>query len=1358
MCPPHFNCSATNHTFLEDADLIPGYWRSGPQSVKAIACHGIDRCLGLGPGDAACTPGSNLSGLRCDVCPSGQYFVDRTLTCTECTPHQIRLSILFLALLFALSAIAPIVFITCWERLRCRGYTASKTNDAQVKAFRDQAQLDLVRKTLSGPPSQPGHEELSHRSELSRRSEFSKMLSVYDLRSGSEEKSMSAGDKLRACARIAIGLLRGLTRYMRGHFYRRLRAVLRHIDVAVKLRMTFAHLQFVSMLPNTFQLNSFHNVPEVSRIFPSERSGNWLLDAWAFLPGKMACLFSVKQGKYRLTVFAFEIYAPLLLCVLLYLVSLAYGACCDGRSQDRSQELADRSQKLAPGDTAPRRRIHFARIRWFSRCFPRAQTADAGLTMRKVVELAKEAKAKEAFAANSNEGGSAAVAAAKPKVKARINVAKAWERTWKTWRDRGVPLPLPYNHQSTLALHFIIFLLWVLAPFLSQRAFDILFCECLPADNKFYVESWPSAHCEPDTNGSWRPVDANGHKLVLLARFQAILYAGVVPIFFFVLLFANDHHIREGSKTNNARAIRWLTRGYKNEREQENEAERKQRLMQDSLRRSDAILHNLERTLIEPVRARLAELLARLRLNWEIAEYLKLVTITSFSCSISRGTSFQALVSLLLILGHLAIFLFVKPLRTTSNRTFLAFCHLVQAWAVIVCLLLHLQAAADDTPLDQPYSGLEELENGASDPVLRMLSSAKGHQVLQKTFDSSLLINLCLLACTALYGYLFDEQPVRTLRWVDNDRPIQRNDLPMIKYRTGERWHLFLSHTWYDGQNQTHSLYDHLRDMIPGLKCFLDIHSLESLEHLEDYVHQSKVFLLFLSPAYLEKENCLREFVCAVELEKPIVVVVDIETNKQLSLNNLLVETRLENWKTFLGDLRLPSFEGKTRREKEALIQKCAERLCKILKGEEDDPEEGPIPYENSNAIFRQVTLRLIGQQVFRRLRGSVFFHEKAPLVALPHEFDAQEIPPPKKFDGTPQSLKLPRAHVYISQHNKQAVEVIKKLSEPQTLSKRDDLVRLSAAETAGGAGSCLHVQHVDNRSRTASVAASLANKNSADEDQLTLRWTHKHDADFANVDTFFVYLTKEMVEGAKKDVADIRTKKSPARELYDLLHEVDEFIQKRRTTWQNTDDLVCFYEADPSSALVHRGGEAPGGSTFGQILNEWKEFEEQLSSHYGKHHDDGVNGGLIRWLNKSRAEVGSVPENLKKKTFQKLFTDPRHPHHRITTKLLASALCSPRSDTDERWCGCCLRGPTHDELHSDLQAQARERSRQQRRVGAAADGDVELTVLPDGLYLSEVAEDRDGPESSSGADHGRRPARLTAQATTPDLLSSFGG
>ena len=39
----------------------------------------------------------------------------------------------------------------------------------------------------------------------------------------------------------------------------------------------------------------------------------------------------------------------------------------------------------------------------------------------------------------------------------------------------------------------------------------------------------------------------------------------------------------------------------------------------------------------------------------------------------------------------------------------------------------------------------------------------------------------------------------------------------------GHRWHLFLSHALSDAQHQNIALYDSLRDMLPGLKCFLDI-------------------------------------------------------------------------------------------------------------------------------------------------------------------------------------------------------------------------------------------------------------------------------------------------------------------------------------------------------------------------------------------------------------------------------------------------------------------------------------------------------------------------------------------------------
>ena len=213
------------------------------------------------------------------------------------------------------------------------------------------------------------------------------------------------------------------------------------------------------------------------------------------------------------------------------------------------------------------------------------------------------------------------------------------------------------------------------------------------------------------------------------------------------------------------------------------------------------------------------------------------------------------------------------------------------------------------------------------------------------------------------------------------------------------------------------------------------------------------------------------------------------------------------------------------------------------------------------------------------------------------------------------------------------------------------------------------------------------------------------------------------------------------------MLHEVDEFIQKRRTTWQNTDDPCASMRPTRPQRSSTAAARLPAAHIWSD-LNEWKEFEEHIS-HYGKHHDDGVNGGLIRWLNKSRAEVGGSRKSQEEDFPEALHrpSPPASPHH--TAAGVGAAAGSTRTSGGGY---CC--GPTHDELHG-FQAQARERS--SSNAGCAADGDVELAVLPEGS-ASEVAEDRDGPESSSGADHGRRPARLTAQATTPDLLSSFGG
>ena len=68
----------------------------------------------------------------------------------------------------------------------------------------------------------------------------------------------------------ALPTMRRLYHYVRGHTVRRVRTVMRGMAFGQKLRMSFSHVQLISMLPSTFLLNSLHGVPDdVSSFFSS---------------------------------------------------------------------------------------------------------------------------------------------------------------------------------------------------------------------------------------------------------------------------------------------------------------------------------------------------------------------------------------------------------------------------------------------------------------------------------------------------------------------------------------------------------------------------------------------------------------------------------------------------------------------------------------------------------------------------------------------------------------------------------------------------------------------------------------------------------------------------------------------------------------------------------------------------------------------------------------------------------------------------------------------------------------------------------------------------------------------------------
>ena len=103
---------------------------------------------------------------------------------------------------------------------------------------------------------------------------------------------------------------------------------------------------------------------------------------------------------------------------------------------------------------------------------------------------------------------------------------------------------------------------------------------------------------------------------------------------------------------------------------------------------------------------------------------------------------------------------------------------------------------------------------------------------------------------------------------------------PSIELPEGHRYMLFLSHIWATGQDQVAVIKRRLQSLVPGCKIFLDVEDLEDIGALEEYIADSTVILIFLSKGYFFSRNCMREVRAAVEMEKPIVLVNEVNQAK----------------------------------------------------------------------------------------------------------------------------------------------------------------------------------------------------------------------------------------------------------------------------------------------------------------------------------------------------------------------------------------------------------------------------------------------------------------------------------------------
>ena len=61
--------------------------------------------------------------------------------------------------------------------------------------------------------------------------------------------------------------------------------------------------------------------------------------------------------------------------------------------------------------------------------------------------------------------------------------------------------------------------------------------------------------------------------------------------------------------------------------------------------------------------------------------------------------------------------------------------------------------------------------------------------------------------------------------------------------------------------------------MLPSCKVFLDVHDLDDIDKLEQYIAATAVILLFISKDYFKSPNCLREVRAALDQKKPLLLV-----------------------------------------------------------------------------------------------------------------------------------------------------------------------------------------------------------------------------------------------------------------------------------------------------------------------------------------------------------------------------------------------------------------------------------------------------------------------------------------------------
>ena len=390
---------------------------------------------------------------------------------------------------------------------------------------------------------------------------------------------------------------------------------------------------------------------------------------------------------------------------------------------------------------------------------------------------------------------------------------------------------------------------------------------------------------------------------------------------------------------------------------------------------------------------------------WEVLEMARRFLLVGLMSIVLQGSIVQLVIAALFGILYLILQLQAKPYKEPSND-YVALASTASLSVLLwSCVVLKVGVLTDTPEVDAILP-----------PRLRTNFNVPS-ALLSVVIFASVVFILAISMLIAIHQMRQDLRrraaearaaKARRLRYCANNAEVLPPALP------GGHFHLFLSHTWAQGEEAMRTVKLRLLELMPDARVFLDKDDLKTGAGAE-YIDVSSSMLCFCTKKYFESRACARELLRAVLRGKPLITVMEPDASRGGLMRRDIV--RLLTVERYPPHNRKDAPASQDWVARWALDHEVAEwGYAAVPTGEQIVDalfKHSPIEWNRFSA-FQDVTMRLVAERVLLdKNRGAVY---------VQGEVGSQALVPPALTRGR-------TYHLYCSPHNLGASAVGAELS-----------------------------------------------------------------------------------------------------------------------------------------------------------------------------------------------------------------------------------------------------------------------------------------------------------------------------------------